>query len=431
MKSLLLLFALCAPLLAIYSPYPECTGTINEWPLIDSPPQLVDSVVNGKRYNIQSELNNTHVDILVLRGSWSEIGTAYGTLMKDDLNDALMGMFDYIVSQYDDWIQLVKANLPFWLKWIPDLLTLTHEQQLAAILDIQYAVTIKFTPARYEQEMEAIAKASGMDVKWIKRLNMFPEFIKASCSMAGIWGPASSTGKLLQLRALDWDSRSYIGKFPIAVIYFPDEEGSNPFATFGFTGLVGAISGYSTKVGVSEKVWNPQVTDAASYFGEPFTYILRDILQFGNDLKSSVGIISSTPRTCRVHVGVGSRADNAFLGMRMGWNALEIYDDKNYTDYTEVHPQMDGIMFWDKHGDDKNACLGQYFRDNYGKIDPEFLYKIATPTDQTGNAQLIVYDFAADLVYLSYSDPDTNTNAYDRPRVKLDMAELLNYNSHF
>ncbi len=117
LRTLLVVFALCAPLLALYtgSPYPECKGTENTWPLIDTPPQLIDSVSNGKRYNIQSTQNNTHIDILVVKGSSFEMGLAYGTLMRSDLNDSLNGMFNYIVGQYDDWIQLVKENLPFWL----------------------------------------------------------------------------------------------------------------------------------------------------------------------------------------------------------------------------------------------------------------------------------------------------------------------------
>jgi len=40
---------------------------------------------------------------------------------------------------------------------------------------------------------------------------MFPEIIKAACSMAGVWGAASDTGKLYQLRALDFDVNMPIG----------------------------------------------------------------------------------------------------------------------------------------------------------------------------------------------------------------------------
>jgi hypothetical protein len=73
---------------------------------------------------------------------------------------------------------------------------------------------------------------------------MFPELIKAACSMLGIWGPASDTGKLYQLRALDFDTGMPFGKYPSVVVYHSTEEGSYPFANIGWVGMIGAISGY-------------------------------------------------------------------------------------------------------------------------------------------------------------------------------------------
>jgi hypothetical protein len=43
----------------------------------------------------------------------------------------------------------------------------------------------------------------------LKRVSIFPEMIRASCSIMGAWGPAvhsSANGGLLQLRALDWET---------------------------------------------------------------------------------------------------------------------------------------------------------------------------------------------------------------------------------
>jgi len=250
--------------------------------------------------------------------------------------------------------------------------------------------------------------------------------------MAGIWGPASADGNLLQLRALDWESNAYIINFPEAVIYFPTEEGSNPFATFGFTAMVGAISGYSTKVAISEKVWLPQTANIQSEYGEPFAYVLRDILQFGNDLESSVSIAHEAKRTCRIHVGIGSKADNSFEGLQVSYNEFYVFNDKNYTNYTDAHPQMDGVMYWDKHPQpSKDACLGEIIQKNLGHIDAEFIYRELAPLHKTGDTQIVVYDFARETVYLSHSDPQTGAFAYERPLIKLDMNHLLTQSNFF
>jgi hypothetical protein len=52
--------------------------------------------------------------------------------------------------------------------------------------------------------MQGIADGSGLDYNQIRRINLFPELIRATCTMAGTWGSATASGHLLQLRALDW-----------------------------------------------------------------------------------------------------------------------------------------------------------------------------------------------------------------------------------
>lgn len=431
-KALLFTLLLAAPIFAHYQAYPGCGGTVNNQPILDVPMQLVDSVPNGKKYVIQSSVNDTHLTVLALKGSSYEMGVAYGTLMKHDILENIPGMFDYIAERADDLLDQLKDLLPWILKWIPNLMKLEKRELVQALLNLQYETTKKYTPQRFTDEIRGMAKGSGCDEKKLRDLNLFPELIKAQCSMFGLWGKASSDGGLLQLRALDWDFNAYIAKFPIAVLYFPDEAGSNPFANFGFTSMVGALSGYSTKVAISEKVWLPSSTDFRSFYGEPFPYVLRDILQFGNDLQSTVNQLFKTPRTCTIHVGVGSKKDNSFYGLEIAWNALHIYNDKNYTNYTEAHPQMDGVMFWDKHPQpSKDACLGAIIKENYGKIDAEFIHKEAAPLHQTGDTQIVIYDFKRDTAYLSYSDPVRHVKAFHRPILKLDMKKLLDIKTHF
>jgi len=435
LKHLLLLLCLATPLLAYIqtpSAYPNCTGSAGTQQILNILPDEVDSVINGKRYEISSPENNTRLTIIAVQGTAYEMGFAYGQLMTKEINDAMTGMFNYLVQQSDSWMGYVKQNLPFYLKWIPNLLSLDTPDLLTALLRLQYLFTKPYTPQRFSDELQGMADGAQFDLNMLTNINLFPEFIRAQCSIVGAWGTATIDGNLVQLRALDWDYRTFIASWPVMAIYFPTEDGSNPFATFGFAGMVGAISGYSTKVAVSQKVWMPVSTDPNSEFGEPFAYLLRDILQFGNDLDSSMKIIQDTRRTCRIHVGVGSQKDKRMNGIMMSFNELSIFDDKNYTYYSDAHPQMDGIMYWDKKiQPSDNYCLGDILKQNLGKIDAEFLVKQAAPIHETGDTQLIAYDFANQLVYIAYSDPTLAVKAYYRPLIKLDMKSLLNKSNHF
>jgi len=429
---LLLIISLSITTAHIQSTYPNCTGSPSSQPILKIAADEVNSVPNGKKYIIQSSKNSTHLTILTLKGSSYEMGYAYGQLMSQEINQAMTGMFNYLVNSSATWLGYVKQNLPFYLKWIPNLLELDVPDMLTALLRLQYLFTKPYTPQRFTDELQGMAEGANFDLELLTNINLFPEFIRAQCSIVGAWGTASINGGLVQLRALDWDYKSYIANFPVAAIYFSDEEGSNPFATFGFAGMVGAISGYSSEIAISQKVWLPISTDPMSEFGEPFAYLLKDVLQFGNDLDSAMSIIGDAKRTCRNHVGVGARKDGKMEGVMMSFNELYIFDDKNYTYYSDAHPQMDGIFYWDKTIQPSDDwCLGSILKENLGKIDADFLVRYAAPIHETGDTQLIGYDFENGLVYIAYSDPIADVKAYLRPLIYLDMKIWLNEKNFF
>jgi hypothetical protein len=75
-------------------------------------------------------------------------------------------------------------------------------------------------------------------------------------------------------------------------------------------------------------------------FGEPWAYVLKRVMQFGNDLDSAIEILKTAKRTCEIFVGVGSTKDNELRGMTYDAKNLNVYDDKNCTicNYSPVHP---------------------------------------------------------------------------------------------
>jgi hypothetical protein len=99
-------------------------------------------------------------------------------------------------------------------------------------------------------------------------------------------------------------------KYPTVVIYHPTEENSIPFANIGYAGLIGTITGYSSsRIAISEKLRNKTDTVNTSRFGTPWQYVLRDVLQFGQNMSHSVSMLEKAHRTCSIWVGVGSGRD--------------------------------------------------------------------------------------------------------------------------
>jgi hypothetical protein len=194
---------------------------------------------------------------------------------------------------------------------------------------------------------------------------MLPELIQAACTIVGSFGEASVDGKLYHLRALDWEPTAQVNQFPSIVIYEPSEPGSKTFANIGYLGLIGSLTAIS-KIGISvgEKVMYAKPGDYpvdpnVTYFGKPWMFVLRDTVQFANNIVDVQTSIENTNRTMMIHLGWGSLPDNVFHGMSYASNMLYYYDDKNYTHYSDVHPQMNGLFFQDKYVQPSgNQCLG-------------------------------------------------------------------------
>lgn len=108
-------------------------------------------------------------------------------------------------------------------KWLRHDIGQTGVSLAKRLLDLNYIITKKYTPKRWEDEMKGMAKGSGIPVKTWRRINLIPELLKASCSIGGWWGPATKTGQLIQLRALDWEEHAPISKFPLIAVYHPTE----------------------------------------------------------------------------------------------------------------------------------------------------------------------------------------------------------------
>jgi hypothetical protein len=152
------------------------------------------------------------------------------------------------------------------------------------------------------------------------------------------------------MRALDWDANAPISKFPIVTVYHPSNKKWFNHANFAWVGFVGSLTGMSEKVSLGEKVWiPPKGSVQTTRYGNPWTYMFRDILYDAHNLESAISILSTTHRTCAIHIGLASVEDKSFRMFEYSEKDLNIYDDKNYTHYGANHPKKAGLAYFDKH----------------------------------------------------------------------------------
>jgi len=122
-------------------------------------------------------------------------------------------------------------------------------------------------------------------------------------------------------------------------------------------------------------------------------FVLRDVLQFSQNLNDVATTIQSTHRTMKIHLGFASGSEKKFLGVDYAYNFANTYGDSDYLLYSESHPRLDGIFFQDKHVQPSgDMCVGNILKANHGKITPATLYRDIAGLHKTGDMQVAVMD---------------------------------------
>jgi hypothetical protein len=148
-----------------------------------------------------------------------------------------------------------------------------------------------------------------------------------------------------------------MSKYPAIIAYQPPE-GENKHANFGWVGFVGLLTGVSEKMSIGQKVWIAKGQVKTTRYGNPWTYVLRDVLYSANNVQQALEILTNARRTCSVHLGLGFKYEHTFRMMLYAEKVLINYDDKNYT-YTKYHPKKEGIAYFDKYVQpSKDECVG-------------------------------------------------------------------------
>lgn len=400
---------------------PVCSGTENTHPVYTDAPTLVSTVPNGKLMVTGSETLSPRLRVVHVYGTAYEMGFAHGTLLKAEATELYSSMLEWVYGTVDKYIHF----LPQWLR------ELIEKDGVEAALEFTYWMTKPYIPQRFTDEISGVANATGLDFDYVMRINLFPSLIQASCSELGAWGDAiADGGSLYQLRALDWGTTSPMANFPVVLVYHPADGDGHAFATLSWAGWIGALTGYSSAdVGVSEKVWD-KYTGKKTYSGMPWSFVLRDILQYDQTVAEGLARLESTNRTCSIFVGLGDVAPGG-----PHYNVIEYSLDEvtsyNDTNFTQPHTNFKDVVYVDKHTQPStHPCLPSLIKEYYGQIDAETVFRQLTARFQTGDLHIAVFDFERRLMYAANASPPSangtaGTPAYDMPFTQIDLAALF------
>lgn len=417
------------------SPSPTAKPNLNP---IQTSLRTVRSVRNGV-LQVAGDADDA-ISVVHLWGSARERGLAHGELMRDAVAALVPAALGYFEDQFR---QALNGSVP----WIPSAVAAwIAKVGMDAALDETHALTTPFTGHWFEEEMGGLAEASGVPLAQLVRLHMIGELTQGHCSMFGAWGGATATGALLQLRSLDWDTGGPFQRFPQVSVYHSDgsDAQGGTFAAVGWSGWIGAVSGMSAAaLGVSEiGVTFPDASfGAESRRGVPFTFLLRDALQFDASLAASRARIRSAARTCDLILGVGDGKpqppsdDGAapFNSVQYSASVARFMNDTTLRPVNDTwHKPLAQVVY---HGMDwlcpaYSAALRRQLAATRGRLTAPLAASHVVPVVQTGDLHVALYDLtpgSLSMLVANAAAPDEAgpPMAYDRPFVRLDMERLF------
>ena len=319
---------------ALPPPPATCAGAVNTLALSpgDAAPVLNTTANGSSKRQVTAGLA-APLTVLHVYGSVYDMHYAAGELLQQEIAALVPATLSYLYAQ---------VNASYNLTWLPEpVRDWVVEYGVETALDWTFNATLAYSPAHWADAVAGLAAGSGASVVDIRRVAMIAEWTRAQCSMLGAWGPATPSARLVQLRALDWDTDGPFQRFPVLTVFHPDAaSGGVPNAVLGWAGMLGAITGVSSAgVGISEKVWDAY-KGVDNAFGYAWNFLLQDALMFDKDHDQVLSRIATANRTCAIWIGVGDDHGNggggAFKAVAYSAQQVSIYNDVNFPAYVSA-----------------------------------------------------------------------------------------------
>ncbi|MGL6227543.1 MAG: C45 family autoproteolytic acyltransferase/hydrolase [Thermoguttaceae bacterium] len=358
------------------------------WDTSDKEMVLLDKTANGALFECQGK------KIMFVEGTPEQMGTAQGTLLKDDAKK-LMDRVIYVVGTGDS----IASD-----RWFLDLLEEVDRR------------TKKYVDDRYRVEAEALGKACGVNPRNVYLGNLFPE--RFHCSGVAVRGKATgaSDPKLVyHARVLDYMTDTLFQDKAVLQVFMP--EGRNKWMSVGYAGFIGSVTAMNEK-GLAIGEMGGGGGDA--WDGMPFTYLFREIMETCSTVKEALALLKSKPLTCEYYY-VFSDKTGDMVGLKC--NAPDQVLQLAPGEQNPILPKVpqDTIMM---SAGDRAELLSKRLHEAFGKIDAEKMIEIIdAPVSMKSNLHNAV--MCPNTLDIWYADAGDGTQSCKEPYAHFNLNDLL------
>ena len=147
--------------------------------------------------------------------------------------------------------------------------------------------------------------------------------------------------------------------------------------------------------------------------GYPFTWMLRDMLQFNSTGDAALETMQNADRTCNLILGVGDGKPESqvFHGVSSDADLLTVYTDTylmpkvNDDGVDMTHEDIENVVYWgmDWFCPPFHKQLHDRIVANWGAITAENTMRDIIPRTNTGNMHIAVYDYNNWDMYVAFA----------------------------
>lgn len=329
--------------------------------------------------------------VLFLKGTPEQMGTQHGALLRTKVRDVV----DRLLYGVGVGSSLAKGE---WFFGVIE----RCQQRLN-----------KFVDPRYLREMDALAKAAGLDAEEVRLANFFPELFH--CSGFALHGSATQDGHLYHGRILDY--MVGVGLEPNAVVIVSQPDDAHAWVNVSYAGFTGSVTAMNdAKISIGEMGGRGE----GNWDGKPMAQLVREVMEKADTLDEAVEIMRNSPRTCAYYYVIADGKTKQSVGIKATPEVFEVVHPG------EAHPQLptpvpDTVLL---SAGDRYTELVRRVKVGYGKFDRESARALMTrPVCMKSNIHSVL--FQTDTLDFWVANADSEHPAAHARYTHYNLAKLL------
>jgi hypothetical protein len=329
--------------------------------------------------------------VLFLRGTPEEMGDQQGTLLKPEVRD----LVDRVLYGVGVGSSFAKG------RWF-----------FGEIEQCQARVE-RFTDPRALREMDAMAKAAGLDKQEMRLANFFPELFH--CSGFALMGNATTGGRIFQGRILDY--LRGVGLEANAVVTVNQPNDAHAWVNISYAGFTGSVTAMNDQhISIGEMGGRGE----GNWDGKPMAQLVREVMEKASTLDEAVEIMKRGPRTCEYFYVITDGKTHTAVGLAATPEQLEVLHPG------EAHPRLptpvaDTVLM---SAGDRYKELVRRVQAGYGHFDADSARELMTrPVCMNSNIHSVL--FAPDTLDFWVANADGKNVASATRFTQYNLGDLL------